>query len=291
MCNPMPRSWYDYHANALPEGATEEDIARREFNLSILADKKPYFMRYIYPTLMKQYKSYMKNVETKCAREFRLSLDELLAIPPEERTEEQTSFIAYYEKRMPVGVGNCVMNRICRRFEEEFDGKMKLWCDEPFDYRIMKSDAEYTDKQFAQVKKIYDEHNEWMKEFSIRRKNERVDQDDSVDMALWQKWFKERCAEINSNGYAICNIILDMCYRSSGSKEFVWDISSYYILSNLAKKHGGVIRYPVRDDEGDFEYGGARFSMRDAEWKWEEAEEDLIERDSAEREGMGEEGD
>ena len=287
----MPRSWYDYHANALPPEPTEEDIARRDFNLRILADKKPYFMRYIYPTLMKQYKTYMKNVETKCAREFRMCLDELLAIAPEDRTEEQANFVAYYEKRLPVGVGNCVMNRICRRFESEFDGKMKLWCEEPFDYTIMRSEAEYTDRQYSQIKKIYDEHNDWMKEFSIRRKNERVDQDDHGDVKLWQTWFKQQCFGINNNGYAVCNIILDMCYKNSGSKEFVWDISSHYVLSNLANRHGGMMQYPVRDENGDIEYGGARFAMHETEWVWEETEEDLIERNSTEREGMGEESD
>lgn len=291
VCNPMPRSWYDYHANALPEGATEEDTAKREFNLRILADKKPYFMIYIYPTLMKQYKTYIKNVETKCAREFRVSLAELLAVPEQERTEEQASFITYYKKRLPVGQNDCVMNRICRRFEEEFDGKMKTWCEEPFDYSIMKSDSEYTQRQYAQIKKIYDEHNQWLRDFSTRRKAERLENDGAGDNRLWQAWFKSKCLEICSNGYALCDIVLDMCYKTEGSKEFVWDVAPHYVIANLAARHDGVLVYPSRDPDGELEYGGMRFTMREAKWIWKETEEELIERNSTEREGMGEEGD
>ena len=284
----MPRHWYDYHANALPEDATDEQTAEREFNLSILADRKPYFMRYIYPTLMKEYRAYMKSVETKCVREFRLSLDELLGVPEDERTDEQRQFIGYYERRLPVSTHNCVMNRICRRFEAEFDGKMKIWCEEPFDYSIMKSGAEYTPRQFAQIRKIYDDHNEWMQGIARRGKLERIYSGEQADAKLWQSWFKNQCFSICNNGFTVGDIILDMCYRRSGSKEFVWDMCGQYIIANLAKRHDGIIQYPARDPDGDIEYAGMTFSMRSVPLVWGDEEEEFIERNYPEREGMGE---
>lgn len=51
-----------------------------------------------------------------------MTVDELLSIPEERRTERQSDFLRYYRKRMPVGINDCVMNKICRRFEREFDG-------------------------------------------------------------------------------------------------------------------------------------------------------------------------
>lgn len=291
VCNPMPRFWYDYHANALPEGATEEDTAKREFNLRILADKKPYFMIYIYPTLMKQYRTYIKNVETKCAREFRLSLEELLAIPEQELTEEQASFIAYYKRRLPVGMNNCVMNRICRRFEAEFDGKMKLWCEEPFDYTIMKSGTEYTARQFTQVRKLYDEHNTLLKDYNARKKAERTDRDDGADNAIWREWFIQQCMAVCSNSDTLGDIVLDVCYQKASSKEFAWDIAGEIIVSNLASRNNNIVKYPVQDPDGDIEYAGMRFAMHEAVYAVTDTEEELIERDSIEREGMGEEGD
>ena len=284
----MPRSWYDYHANALPDDATDEQIAEREFNLRILAGRKPYFMQYIYPALRKDYKTYMQSVETKCIREFRITLAEILSIPDDQLTEDQERFISYYRKRLPVGDNDCVMNRICRKFEALFDGKMKQWTDEPFDYTIMKSGAEYTPGQYSQVRKVYNRHGEWVQEMCARSRRERVTPSDQSDGKLWRAWFKRQRFDICNNGYVICDIVLDMCYRKSSSKEFAWDIGGNYIIANLVKRHGGEIMYPAKDPDGDIEYAGMRFSMRTAQWKWEEQEEEFIEGNHTEREGMGE---
>ena len=288
VCNPMPRSWYDYHANALPDDPTDEQVREREFNLRILADRKPYFMRYIYPTLMKEYKSYMKSVETKCIREFRMPLAELLAISENDLTEDQRQFLSYYRRRMPVGVHNCTMNRICRKIEDMFDGKMKQWTEEPFDYTVMKSGSEYTPSQFAQVRKIYEQHNEWLRDQCKRVATDRQSAEDVSDTKLWQKWFRQQSMVACSNEEILCDIVLDICYRRSGTKEFAWDICAHQITTNLARRHGGVVMYPSEDPDGDIEYAGRRFSMRPAQWVFEDTEEESFERDSFEREGMGE---
>lgn len=66
----MPKYWYNRSSNSAEEFPDEEE---RKFNLRILADKKPYFMRYIYPNLMSQYRNYIKNTDKKCLREFRIT--------------------------------------------------------------------------------------------------------------------------------------------------------------------------------------------------------------------------
>lgn len=110
IAKPMPREWHDRHsANQI------EDDDKRRFYQKLVADKKPYFMRLIYPALMKQYNTYIKNTNKNALREFQMTVDELYAIPESERTERQRDFLRYYEKRMPVGTNDCVMNRICRR--------------------------------------------------------------------------------------------------------------------------------------------------------------------------------
>lgn len=288
VCNPMPRSWYDYHANALPDDATEEQISEREFNLSILADKKPYFMRYIYPTLMRQYNTYIKNANTKCVREFRMDVQELLAVPAEDRTPEQESFIAYYKRRLPVGDNNCVMNRICRRFEQEFDGRLKSFCEVPFDYTLMKSDAEYTQAQLTQIRKQYDQYTEWVKDMSRRKRIDRASEDEANNAEVRRSLFWKDCTEICSDIRALCNVVLDICYRRESSKGFAWDMCDYQIINNLVCKNDGMVNYPTADPEGDIEFAGMRFSMRQAQMFDDIREEDAFERDNPEREGMGE---
>ena len=55
----MPKYWYNRSSNSVEEVPNEKE---RRFNLRILADKKPYFMRYIYPNLMSQYRNYIKRI-------------------------------------------------------------------------------------------------------------------------------------------------------------------------------------------------------------------------------------
>lgn len=284
VCNPMPSFWYDYHANALPDNATEEEIERRDFNIRILADKKPYFMRYIYPTLMKQYNEYIKNTNTKCVREFRMTLDELLAIEQSDRTEEQNNFISYYEKRIPVGMHNCVMNRICRKFEERFDGISSAWKDEPFDYSILRSDAEYSQYQLSQFKKQYDEYNAVLKSAAITSKNTRKNDKDNEESMMITSDFRKRCLGICSNEDVLANILIDTCYVRSSTKKFVWDMCAGKMIENLANRNGGIIYYPERDDDGDIEFSGLRFSMVPYKLNEEIQESDDYDGDYSERE-------
>lgn len=263
VCKPMPRSWYDSHANRLPDCPTEEDIQCHNFNRAILADKKPYFMRYIYPMLMKEYNTYIKNTNVKCIREFRIELKELLSMNSDDRTDQQNEFIKYYESRMPVGVNDCVMNRICRRFEAEFDGFLKLHASkEDFDYSILKSNAEYTSSQYYSIMKIYAMHNDRLREHRQLEALSRV-ANDGINFSIMKRNFIEACSLVCSNAYALCNIVIDICYRKIGSQQFAWDMCGYNILNNLLSRSGGKISFPVRDPDGDITYCGINFSMKE----------------------------
>lgn len=269
ICKPMPRSWYDHHANRLEDDADEEEKARRELNIRILADKKPYFMRYIYPVLMSEYNTYVKNTNIKCLREFRVELKVLLATPEEERTESQNTFVRYYHSRMPVGMNDCVMNKICRRFEKEFDGYIKLHVSkEDFDFSILKSDMPYTKAQYYSVAKIYDQHNERLQLYKQERKKARTDDNQYTHLAGANRAFTEECLQVCSNAEQLCCIIVELCYQKTSSQQFAWDMCGADMVLNLMKHNGYTISFPVRDEDGDIVYGGKRFSMTEIRSKY-----------------------
>lgn len=263
IAKPMPKEWYDRAANRITEGLSEEDIARREFNLNILADKKPYFMRYVYPNLMSQYNTYIKNTDKKCIREFRQSIDELLSKSEAELTEAEIEFINYYYQRMPVGIHDCVMNKICRRFEDEFDGYfLKNISDAEFDYTIMKSGQDYTTTQYNTISRLYEQYTKRLQEYMQYSKRERIDEDESASKrSLMVQDFKVECQRACSNAAQLCDIILDLCYSRNGSKQFCWDICSEEIIYNLLIHNNNTIYFPTQNDDGDIEFCGKRFSL------------------------------
>lgn len=258
ICKPMPRTWHDRYA-----AGKIEDENLRDFYRSIVADKKPYFMRYIYPSLMKQYNTYIKNTERKALREFQMTVSEMKKLPYEELSEEQREFLRYYDYMMPVGVGNCVMNKICRRFEQEFDGYVrKRNTTTTFDYTIMKSDAKYTPSQFNAVKKLYEEYNRRIQSYVAFSRRERVDKNElQAEIDMVNETFQRECDMACPDKRVLCNIVLDLCYKRNSTKRFAWKMCGEEIIHNLLEKNGHIISFPVIDSNGDIEYGGERFSL------------------------------
>jgi len=262
VCKPMPRSWHDRRfANQI------EDEYDRKLYREIVADKKPYFMRYIYPSLMKQYNTYIKNTNSNALREFQMTVSELQSIPKEERTERQEEFLRYYGYRLPVGTNDCVMNKICKRFEHEFDGHIgKHNKNNPFDYTIMKSDAPYMQHQYNSILKLYKEYNKRLKSYAVLSDYERVpDTESFMTLSVINDDFQKECHKICPNESALCNIILDICYKRNSTKQFAWSMCGDEIINNLLKNNGNIISYPVMSPDGDVEFEGKKFKTETKE--------------------------
>ena len=258
ICKPMPKSWHDKHE------AKAEDIQKNScMYRKIAAYRKPYFMRYIYPHLMKQYNTYIKNTNRNAMREFQKTVDELDSAPAETLTERESAFLHFYKAMMPVGIGDCVMNRICRKIEDEFDGYIRRNNDKcKFDYRIMRSDAEYLPRQYNAIRNLLDDYRRKVSSYIAFSTYERVDEYESFsklnDMELE---FNRECSTICPDQRALCNIVLDLCYLKNSTKRFAWNMCGDQIIVNLLEKNGYTITYPEANDNGPHEYRGVRFKM------------------------------
>ncbi len=255
----MPREWHDRHA----ANVIEEPEKRRLYQRTAV-DKKPYFMRVIYPALMNQYNTYIKNTNKNAMREFGMTVEELKAVPEAERTERQRDFLRYFDRSMPVGVSDCVMNRICRRIEAEFDGYIgRHNASTAFDYTIMKSGAEYSRGQLDAIVKLYENYCQRLRSFAVFTSYERVDEYDSfARMQEMRQEFVSECTKICPDRRALCDIVLDICYRRNGTKRFAWEMCGDEIIENLLERHGGELTFPEPDPEGDIVFAGERFTRK-----------------------------
>ena len=261
----MPRSWYDAHELTRCVGM---DDAVLDLYLRILADKKPYFMRYIYPSLMSDYNTYISKTSQKSLMEFGMTINELKQIPEDQMTKDQQRFMGYYYSRLPVSTGDCVMNRICRKVEEFVDSHIKPSLGNPnFDYSFMKSDGEYTRSQYLALNKLYSEHKDYLKNHKKTNDRRHSEKSESAvpGRAVLASAFGARCRAVCSNDDILCNILIDICYKHEGTKQFVWDVCGKTIFKNLFNNSGGMIEYPVSDEDGDIEYAGQKFTMRKKE--------------------------
>ena len=174
-------------------------------------------------------------------------------------------YLFHYEKYMPAGMNNCVVNKICRIFENEFDGYLSKKYTQPvFDYTIMKSNVGYTKAIYNEISIIFGKYQNLIESYKKESSKQRTDS--SYDAAekyhRFAESFKMECEKICTNEDELCDIVLDLCYQSTKTKQFAWDVCGQTILNNLLKKNNYTIHIPVHVDcEGDFEYCGEQFKM------------------------------
>ena len=259
VARPVPKEWLNPRMFKIEDGDDDDTVLDKNVNERIAAEIKPWFFIYRYSQLKSELDKYVKAVKSNCKIRFGKSLDDLYS--SEAKSEEEKAFIYNYEKYLPVSRAPGTMNRICWRIEDEFQTTDVL-PDVEFDCSILKSDAQYTEDEYGAVKELYDEYNKIMQLFLKRKKqNELGDDEVGFDIVHLKDIFMDECSNVCPSAEALSNIVIDLCYTSNKNKTFAWDVAGEQIFNNVLKNNGYIIRYPIKDENGDIEFGGKRFSL------------------------------
>ena len=90
----FPHHWTNWINPDKPnETFTKEEI---EFNNKLIIEKRPYFMKYLYPTYKMKFSEHYNKYEYLCYRTFGIHIEELLNI--ENKTEEQKQLANNYNR-------------------------------------------------------------------------------------------------------------------------------------------------------------------------------------------------
>lgn len=265
IAKPMPSYWYDIHKCIPKSDDDEETIKKKEFNRRIVASNKPYFMTYVYPSLRTDNNTYTSNNETSAEIRFGNkgihSLEDLYVYEP--KTNEMIEFIKHYEKYKVVGDNACVVNRISWLFEKEFDKYItKNAPKAEFDYSIMKSNVGYSSKAFMEVQDIYNRYQMHIEGWRYKyKRNKATKEEFSEQTRISNDIFRKECEVACSNEDELCDILIDLCYRYSKSKSFVWEMVGDKIVDNLIRRSGKVEIPVIAETNGEFSYCGQSFRM------------------------------
>lgn len=231
---PMPLHWYRKKA-----------CKKDPFLEAICSDVKPLFMRFIYPELNKRYTSYIKTNRAKCLSLFGMSLDELLAL--ENLTDEQKEFKYWYYRKMPVGLGNCTMNRICEYVSKEMDGyKSKLVAESDFDWRSYLVPRRCTEEHRNQLRELQDYYLDCV----VEAKKKATSNKEEALKANRQRtrYFRNKAKELVPNNEERLNIAFEIAYAEKGSRAFAWDIAGDVIAKRFIEKGDGEHDCSQRED-------------------------------------------
>jgi hypothetical protein len=259
VARPVPKEWLNSKLFKIEDDDDEATIYDKQINANIAAEIKPWFFIYRYSQLKSELDKYVKSVKSNCKIRFGKSLDDLYS--SEDKSDEEKAFIYNYEKYMPISRAPGTMNRICWRIEDEFK-TMDVLPTVEFDYSILKTDAEYTQEEYDSIKQLYDEHNKNMQLFLKGvKKNDSSKEERDVFVSQLTEEFSNACSTICPNSEVLANILVDICYASNKNKSFAWDIAGEQIFNNVLKKNGNIIKYPIKDINGDIEFCGNKFSL------------------------------
>ena len=259
VAKPVPNEWLDARKFKIEDDDDEETILDKQINANIAAEIKPWFFIYRYSHLKAELDKYIKSVKSNCKIRFGKSLDDLYA--EEDKTEEELLFIYNYEKYMPISRAPGTMNKICWRIEDAFQTTDVLPNVE-FDHSILKSEAEYTTEDYDAIKRLYDEYNDNMQLFlKGAKKNDTQKEERDAFVAQMIEEFSNSCYAICPDSEVLANIIVDVCYTTNKNKSFAWEVAGEEIFYNVLKNNGYMLNIPIKDDDGDIEFGGQRFSL------------------------------
>lgn len=256
----MPEYWYSYRA-------IDKSDPRAGLNEKIVAAYKPYFMTYVYPSLKSKYSKYLRDNEESATDKFYskygvTSLRDLIEY--EDKTNEMAEFLSHYESDRKIGLNPCIVNRICWHFEKAFPTTSFSRRKAPdFDWSILKSGVTYSKADYEQISRLYEQHKYELDAFMQKcRETGSSDGYGGYTKDDFAKRFRMFAFQICNNKYELCDIVIDLCYQSEGSKQFAWDVAGDIIIENLLNRNGHLIRYPSHGGN-EFEYQGEMFSMKE----------------------------
>ena len=216
----MPNHWYNHRS-----------CGDDEFQKSICADKKPYFMIYVYEQEKSEYTKYIKDGDKKCKVLYGMTVTELR--DKENKTEDEIEFLMWFDRLMPVGMGDCAMNRICKYIETIFDDKkIELKANSDFDHNLLKAKRRCTEKHREELCELAKEYSLRVSLFKTKKgrlsKFEREEK-----RTMMREWFYNKAKEVCPNDDERLNILLDLCYEYKNNKQFFWDCVGDLMIKRL----------------------------------------------------------
>lgn len=226
---PIP-TWWTKWEKVSDENSDSENEKIKMYN-SLLAEKRPYFMRWLYSDYNRDYKKYEKMYDDYCINQFGFTLKEFLS--KKERSLEEEKIFYYYHRYNHLSDTPSVMNRLSHHIENSISELKLLVNNTKWNYSV---DAE---KQ----KKMNSLYSNWKK---LRRKTDKNDYD-SLSSHM-----KKEAELISSNSKDLAKLSLN---SSSG---FAFSVFGEFLEDLFYKKE---VTVPTLDTSGNFIFDGNSYSL------------------------------
>lgn len=255
----FPHHWTNWtNPDKENKNFTKEEI---EFNNKLIIDKRPLFMKHLYPTYKAKFNEHYNKYNYLCYRTFGIYLEELFAIS--NKTLEQQQLVDNYNKFNPLLDTDCPMNNICKYMEGEIkEIKLNVKKASPdYIFNILyNNNINITESQVKEMEKIY----KLYKKNKSKSSNVEVYNDDEIDNLTSQG--KDDITSLNFDYISddiqrLANLAVYINYYlyPKSSKNFCWDLFGDGIILNIYDNSNKEFYIPLQNKRGDIEYMGKKY--------------------------------
>jgi len=245
----------------MPESWTRYDRGLPDMFKKIIADKRPYFTRYLYDSYNKKFREEVDSYNKHCWNRFGKSFDEVLR--SETRTQDEERVIKNYYKYSFFLFSNSPMNRICWYMEKEIqsiDEDTRKNSSE-FSYEKIYSKSGFTpnEERLRMIEVLFEKYVSAKKALrgvshtNILRKD--------INYIIGQT-NGDAYEKITSNARELGNLAVYLMANNSRARTFAWDVFGQEIAGNLMERHGRQIDVLVKNYYGDVDFMFEKFSEK-----------------------------
>lgn len=262
----IPKHWLRRKriTDEMRETLSEEAIAEIEFNNRIcIENRRPYFMRYLYPQKNRDYKSFREDINRACIVRWGKPLDELS--DAERQSQEFKKIQAYIDRSFPLFETHGTMNRICRHMESTVAEIKQA-------RRDAKSEGDIFDKLYSEsvatelslvpkMEEIYNEYSAFKRDYLLE------DSEFNSYEQFYAQIRKKALENVSNNLQECANLAVYICYKlyPKRAKDFCWDCFGEGIADNVlakAAEQGRQPQLPQADANGDISYLGKTYALK-----------------------------
>ena len=274
----LPKAWKTFEK--FSEDDTPEERTRKIKANALVVSKKPYFFRYLYPELNQKFKQFENSYNQISKDMFGIKLKKLLK--KENKTEEERMLVRRYQKYCPLITSACTMNNLCREFES-IDFNIRFSKDEN-DVKIPtvsmlptyediygQSPETFNEQKFHIVKKMYQEYNskKQIKHLTALLVDSPIDDqsDDYKELrsSLYDLLIQSLQDTLVNEGITGEEFLFYSHHLSKHYSSFNWGFCWEVLAEQIVKyiPQAEQTFYPILDPNGDYEYLGRRYSLKD----------------------------
>ena len=255
---PVPDNWTKW--TKITDNMTNEEKLDAEFNNSIIAEKRPVFMRFLYGHYNKKYTQERRAFDFLSWKKFGTPFEEIY--DKKDKNSEEERFIQYFKRKSFFLHSDSTMNRVSDYMQKNVSEiKSKAYkMSKKFDYRILLS------KDFSGVSQegldamivLLRKYNRLKKRIS--RTNREYDTLQELNTIIKKEAFEK----ISSSGSELADTAVIVCYgvMRNLSRSFVWNVFGDELIQNLLDKSSGDFEIPVPSLHQEIRYLYSNYEMK-----------------------------